>query len=222
MAISDIDRVDIKFRFLLLSLIVMIVISLKVLYSLSYQDRSIDGESFLNRIEEIESSLDSIEFKRRVKKSEVIVVKEEVIKPVEVKVYLPKDSQKSVSKDRVSKKSVVNIESKRVNNTKKSVSQDRDIYNKYKSLKRSFYKKYDYKVALKLSKLYFDNGKYKDSLKWSMIANELNELDENSWILFAKSKIKLGDKKSAKKALDMYYKKYKSPRVKEILNKVDL
>jgi hypothetical protein len=212
MAISDIDRVDIKFRFLLLSLVVMIVIALKVLYSLYYQDRSIDDESFLNRIEEIESSLDSIEFKRRVKKSEIIVVKEEVIKPVEVKVYVPEKS----------KKSVVNIESKRVNNTKKSVSQDRDIYNKYKSLKRSFYKKYDYKVALKLSRLYFDNGKYKDSLKWSMIANELNELDENSWILFAKSKIKLGDKKSAKKALDMYYKKYKSPRVKEILNKVDL
>jgi hypothetical protein len=221
MAISDIDRVDIKFRFLLLSLIVMIVISLKVLYSLYYQDRSIDGESFLNRIEEIESSLDSIEFKRRVKKSEVIVVKEEVIKPVEVKVYLPKDSQKSVSKDRVSKKSVVNIESKRVDKTKNSANKKK-ISNKYKSLKRSFYKKYDYKVALKLSRLYFDNGKYKDSLKWSMIANELNELDENSWILFAKSKIKLGDKKSAKKALDMYYKKYKSPRVKEILNKVDL
>ncbi len=53
-----------------------------------------------------------------------------------------------------------------------------------------------------------------------MIANELNKKDDGSWILFAKAKLKLGDKKVAKMALKSYQKVYNSKRIKKLLNRI--
>jgi len=93
---------------------------------------------------------------------------------------------------------------------------------KYFRLKDRFRKTNDYGIALKLSRLYYIKGDYKKSLKWAEIANELNKKDDGSWILFAKSKIKLGDNKSAKKALLTYNYVYKSKRVEKLLERINI
>jgi len=89
-------------------------------------------------------------------------------------------------------------------------------------LEKKFKKTSDYKIALKLSRLYYASKNYKKALKWSMIANELNQKDDGSWLLFAKSKIKLGEKEIAKKALMTYNKEYYSKKVEQLLDRIDL
>lgn len=129
--------------------------------------------------------------------------------------FIKKINPKKVAK--VEKKSfkqqVLKKDSKKVVKKIKNV----DIYTK---LETKFKKSKDFKVALKLSRLYYTSKKYKKSLKWAKIANELNQKDDGSWILFAKTKIKMGQKDIAKKALITYSKAYDSKKVKELLHRI--
>ena len=90
----------------------------------------------------------------------------------------------------------------------------------FKELKKKFLKTNDYKTALKLSRLFYTSKRYKKAIKWSMIANELNKKDDSSWILFAKAKLKLGDKRVAKMALKSYQRVYNSKKIKKLLSRI--
>lgn len=188
------------------SLLILIVISIVILYKIPTSEIKKDS-SFLVALHDIEGNLDEIKFLKKVKKVEVVVVSEKVIKPVKEKVVLQKKKRSKLNSEiKPASESVININS--------SVAKS----SKFSKIEKKFGKTHDFRLALKLSKLYFKKKRYKQSLKWSMIANELNDKDENSWIMFAKSKVKLGDKKSAKSALLTYNRVYKSKRVKRLLN----
>lgn len=84
----------------------------------------------------------------------------------------------------------------------------------FEDLKEKFYETKNIIFALMLAEEYYHNKDYKNSLKWSLISNEINPQNERSWIIFAKSKAKTGEAKKAIIALEAYLKT--NPNTQEI------
>jgi len=193
---------DRKFYIQFSLLFSLIMVATYVLNFVSFKKEKVKKTPLLITLEEVECDVGKFNFIKKVKKSEVKVVVEKV---VEKKVFVQKYEKKEPPK----KQNIV-ISSKKV----------AKATNKFRTLEEKFYKISDYKIALKLSRLYYTSKEYKKALKWSMIANELNKKDDESWLLFAKSKLKLGEKEIAKKALISYQQIYKSKRVKKLLKRI--
>ena len=71
-----------------------------------------------------------------------------------------------------------------------------------------------------ISEKFLEQKKYKKALKWALISNEIDDKNENSWILFAKSKMKMGKKQDAINALNAYLKNNHSTNVKNLLDDI--
>lgn len=87
-------------------------------------------------------------------------------------------------------------------------------------LKKKFEATKDIKYALMVASHYYKKRDYKNSLKWAIRANEIDSSNEESWIIFAKSKLKLGRKKEAINALKLYLKNRDSQNVLNVLQKI--
>lgn len=87
-------------------------------------------------------------------------------------------------------------------------------------LKDKFQRTHDIVFALMLCKNYYSKKNYKESLKWSIIANDINSRNEESWMWFAKSKYKLNKKKDAIKALRAFLKLNESKNIRLLLNDI--
>lgn len=92
--------------------------------------------------------------------------------------------------------------------------------NKYKTLMSVEKSKPTYQSAYDLAQYYFDQKKYKKSSKWAVVSSNREAKEDGAWILYAKAKIKLKQKGMAKKALKTYLIKYKSQKVKNLLNSI--
>ncbi len=92
--------------------------------------------------------------------------------------------------------------------------------NYIETMKKKFYRSKNPRDALLLAKAFYRDRKYRDSEKWGLEANRLDSNLDESWIIFAKSKAKLGRKKEAIKILAMYYDKSKSHRVRVAIDKI--
>ncbi len=86
-----------------------------------------------------------------------------------------------------------------------------------KTLEKRFNKNKDPKTALFLSKAYYNKKDYVKALKWAIIANDLDSSNPQSWILFAKSSVKLGKKEQAVKALETFLRTNDNIEIKEVL-----
>jgi len=71
-----------------------------------------------------------------------------------------------------------------------------------------------------LAQEYFKKKNYEKSAYWSLKTNKINGFIEESWIIFAKSKVKLGQKNEAIRVLSEYIKKTDSVRAKKLLKKI--
>lgn len=89
------------------------------------------------------------------------------------------------------------------------------------SLIKKFESGKDPKIAIFLSKHYYKEKQYRNSLKWAINANEIDSNNEDSWILFAKSSVKLGKKEDAIKALKIYLSNHVSFKAKVLLDKIE-
>lgn len=89
-----------------------------------------------------------------------------------------------------------------------------------KYIKERFNKTKDPKLAIFLAKSYFNEGNYTSALNWAIITNELESDNEESWILFAQSSVKLGNKLAAINALEAYLSKYDSNRIRLLLEQI--
>jgi len=87
-------------------------------------------------------------------------------------------------------------------------------------IEKKFQKSHKPREAMLLAKAYYKEGNYKKSEKWALAANKLNNSLEESWLLFAKSKAKLGKRKEAIKILISYYKKGHSAKAKELIGQI--
>ena len=113
---------------------------------------------------------------------------------------------------------VIDIESKparkRVNIQVTSASNEESV------LREQFLKTNNPTIALELARLNFRNNNFKEAIKWSLAANDIDNSLEESWIIFAKSKYKLKQSDDAIKALREYNKNLNKASINELINKI--
>lgn len=90
----------------------------------------------------------------------------------------------------------------------------------YKDVERRFYQTHDPDDSLFLAKSYFNRGEYKKAEYWALQTNKVDDGLEESWLLFAKSRLKLGYKQDAIKVLRSYIKRSNSVQAKRLLEKI--
>ncbi|MBN1840309.1 MAG: CDC27 family protein [Campylobacterales bacterium] len=93
--------------------------------------------------------------------------------------------------------------------------------NSLQYLKERFDKTHNIVFALMLAEEYYKNKNYNESNKWALIANNMDSENEKSWIWFAKSKLKLGQKEDAIVALQAYLKNNKSKAAQGLLHQIN-
>ena len=76
------------------------------------------------------------------------------------------------------------------------------------------------KLSLYIAKRYYAMGNYNKSYNYALITNQIDESIEDSWIIFAKSLYKLGEKKMAMKTLYSYIKNSESIKANMLLNEM--
>lgn len=113
---------------------------------------------------------------------------------------------------------VIDLESKparkRVNIQVTSASNEESV------LREQFLKTNNPTIALELARLNFKNNNFKEAIKWSLAANDIDNSLEESWIIFAKSKYKLKQSDDAIKALREYNKNLNKALINELINKI--
>ena len=93
--------------------------------------------------------------------------------------------------------------------------------NSLQYLKERFDKTHNIVFALMLAEEYYKNKNYNESNKWALIANNMDSENEKSWIWFAKSKLKLGQREDAIVALQAYLKSNKSKAAQGLLHQIN-
>ena len=79
----------------------------------------------------------------------------------------------------------------------------------------------DPKLATYIAQSFYKKGNYQETVKWSVIANSIEPSNEESWLLFAKAKAKLGQREDAISALRIYLNQYSSRKVKSYLESLE-
>ena len=75
-------------------------------------------------------------------------------------------------------------------------------------------------LSLFIAKQYYDLGEYKKAYNYALITNKLNSEIEDSWLIFAKSLVKLGEKKMAMKTLQEYIQSSDSQNAQILLEDI--
>lgn len=122
-------------------------------------------------------------------------------------------------KELAHKSKVERVENKTPHRTKKIHFQTTTI-NYIDNMKEKFAKSNSSREALLLAKAFYKKGDYQNSESWALTANKLDSTMDESWFIFAKSKVKLGKKREALKILVSYYKKHHSLKAKELINNI--
>jgi len=84
-------------------------------------------------------------------------------------------------------------------------------------LMEKYRKSRTYKSALAVSEFFYSQKQYKESAKWAIVANNINNQEKNPWLLYIKSKVALKENKKAKKAIIEYLKNFKPKNSEHIL-----
>ena len=91
----------------------------------------------------------------------------------------------------------------------------------YKDVEKRFYQSHDIDDALFLAKGYYKRKAYHKAAYWALETNKINSDIEESWLIFARSKIKLGKKEEAIHILKSYIKASNSPKARALLKRLD-
>lgn len=87
-------------------------------------------------------------------------------------------------------------------------------------MKDKFVKSKNPRDALLLAKTYYKEGQYQDAEQWALTANKLNNALEESWLIFAKAKVKLDKREEAIKVLASYFKRSNSIEAKRLIGQI--
>ena len=140
-------------------------------------------------------------------------IKQEKVKPKEIKKETIAAEEQNISKQDTNQTDTF----KKKSNPVKISTQKSDIktilFKNYNALK-------NYDNALALAKYFFDKHQYKVAISWAITASKFDKTAKDPWIYYAKSKYKLGDKKSAVKSLEVYLKYFPSSEVYALLDKI--
>ena len=92
--------------------------------------------------------------------------------------------------------------------------------NYIETMKEKFTHSHSPRDALLLAKEFYKKASYKESEAWALKANKMNSKLDESWLLFAKSKAKMGKKQEAINILAKYYKQSKSSKAKRLIGQI--
>jgi hypothetical protein len=96
-------------------------------------------------------------------------------------------------------------------------SKSKGSSNSFSFMKKKFYATNSSDISLKIAKKFYNTKSYKKALKWALITNEIDAKSEQSWIIFANVKDKMGKTKDAIAALSHYLKEHDSNKAKRLL-----
>jgi len=92
--------------------------------------------------------------------------------------------------------------------------------NAYRDVERRFKRSHNINDSMFLADMYYKKRRYKKAIYWAMQTNKLNKNIEESWLIFAKSKVKLGRKNEAIRVLKAYIKRSNSYEARKLLKKI--
>ncbi|HIP59295.1 MAG TPA: hypothetical protein EYH01_02585 [Campylobacterales bacterium] len=87
-------------------------------------------------------------------------------------------------------------------------------------IKKKFYATNNAVFSIKLAEKFYESKKYQQALKWSLITNEIDSKNEQSWLMFAKIKNQMGKKQDAINALNEYLKRENSSKAISLLKEI--
>ena len=87
-------------------------------------------------------------------------------------------------------------------------------------IKKKFYATNNALFSIKLAEKFYESKKYQQALKWSLITNEIDSKSEQSWLMFAKIKNKMGKKQDAINALNEFLKHEQSSKAMTLLKEI--
>jgi len=93
--------------------------------------------------------------------------------------------------------------------------------NDLKDVIRRFKKNKNPALSLFIAKRYYADGKYQKSYNYALMTNEIDKNIDESWIIFAKSLVKLGQHELASNTLKSYLKTTKSSAADVLLRKIE-
>lgn len=91
----------------------------------------------------------------------------------------------------------------------------------YKDVEKRFFESHDIDDALFLARSYYKNGNYEKAQYWALETNKLDDAQEESLLIFVKSKVKLGHKNEALSILTSYVKQSDSKEGKKLLYRIE-
>ncbi|MGH1600114.1 CDC27 family protein [Campylobacter majalis] len=92
--------------------------------------------------------------------------------------------------------------------------------NEIDALKENFNKTHNINYALALAEKFLNQKDYNQAIEWALNANELDNDNEQSWIIFATAKYKQGNKDDALKALNSHNRGKNSPKITNLINQI--
>jgi ABC-type Na+ efflux pump permease subunit len=137
--------------------------------------------------------------------------KESLAQPNEQKIEQKKESDLNQSEINHSTNENINQHRLQVTTQASSLEQLTKNQEKYKN----------YSSTIALANYHFSKKEYKEAVKWSIAASKKNNSKVRPWIVYAKSKLADGKVDIAKKALELYLKKYKSKEAQDLLDKLN-
>jgi len=185
----------------------------RALLSLSDVERELNGNVF---------SLETLEAEERGMGTIQPIVEKPVMSKSHKTVDKSEEKQKNgIPKIQISSSQTTDSHTKPKIEITSTVSSSPKTYRKsFKYLKERFYKTNNPKYALQIAQRFYDTKQYKKALKWSLIANEIDEQNPKSWLMFAKTKVKMGKRQDAVNVLQAYLKTYTSEEIRRYLHKI--
>jgi len=133
---------------------------------------------------------------------------------------MKKEPVQSVTQNHVQSIKAVETKAKKSEINKKKVFITSQDGNSLSFIKKKFHATNNALFSIKLAEKFYESKKYEKALKWSLITNEIDSKSDQSWIMFAKIKEKMGRKQDAINALNEYLKHGKSQKARSLLKEI--
>ncbi|MDP3291074.1 MAG: CDC27 family protein [Sulfuricurvum sp.] len=89
------------------------------------------------------------------------------------------------------------------------------------SVERRFKETSNPNLGLFIARYHYDHGNYSEAYNFSLKTNSMNSKIDESWIIFAKSLVKLGRVEQAKKTLHLYISESNSESARSLLDSIE-
>jgi len=156
------------------------------------------------------------------KKSKIVSVKKTSVKKTHITSHKKSTSTRVKAKHSayLTDKELATINESLDSKKIKKINMTTTSVNYIETIKKKFIKTKKPREAMLLAKAYYAKKEYSKSEEWALRANRLNNKLDESWLLFAKSKVKLGKRDEALQILVSYYKKSHSSKAKALIEKI--